>query len=70
MNTLTLRHLPRTPMSIREAFWTAIAAAVFGVLNLVYWIGRFFVAAWNTLVCGKDAEKQLRCYEDDINQRF
>lgn len=70
MNTLTLRHLPRTPMTLREGFWTVIAAVVFGVLNVIYWVGCFALAAWNTVVCGKDAAKQLRHYEDDINQQF
>lgn len=69
-NALTLRHLPRTPMNLREGFWTVIAAVVFGVLNVIYWVGCFAVAAWNTVVCGKDAAKQLRRYDDDINGTF
>jgi hypothetical protein len=57
-------------MSIREAFWTAIAAAVFGVLNCVYCVGVFVRAAFETLVLGRDAKKQLRQYEDDLNGNF
>jgi hypothetical protein len=70
MNTLTLRHLPRTPMTLREAFWTAIAAVVFGVLNCVYYVGVFVRAAFETLVLGRDAKRQLRQYEDDLNGNF
>jgi hypothetical protein len=68
--TIELRHLPRTPMSIREGFWTVIAAVVFGVLNCVYYVGVFVRAAFETLVLGRDAKKQLRQYEDDLNERF
>jgi hypothetical protein len=69
-NTLTLRHLPRTPMSIRETFWTAVAAIVFGLLNAVYFVGVFVKAAFETVVLGKDAKRQLRQYDDDINGAF
>lgn len=68
--TLTLRHLPRTPMSIRETFWTVIAAVIFGVLNCVYYVGVFVRAAFETLMLGRDARKQLRQYEDDLNGNF
>lgn len=68
--TLTLRHLPRTPMTLREGFWTVIAAVVFAALNALYCVGCFLRAAWDTLIVGKDAAKQLRHYEDDINGRF
>lgn len=70
MTTLTLRHLPRTPMNLREGFWTVIAAATFSVLNCVYYVGVFVRAAFETLVLGRDARKQLRHYEDDLNGNF
>jgi uncharacterized membrane protein len=57
-------------MSIRETFWTVIAAVIFGVLNCVYYVGVFVRAAFETLVLGRDARKQLRQYEDDLNGNF
>lgn len=70
MNTTELRHLPRTPMNLREGFWTVIAAAVFGVLNCIYYVGVFVRAAFETVMLGRDARKQLRHYDDDINGTF
>ena len=57
-------------MSIRETFWTVIAAVIFGVLNCVYYVGVFVRAAFETVVLGRDARKQLRQYEDDLNGNF
>lgn len=69
-NTITLRHPPRSPMNLREWFYSLIAAVVFGVLNCVYCVGVFVKAAFETIVLGKDARKQLRQYDDDLNGTF
>lgn len=57
-------------MNLREWFYSLIAAVVFGVLNCVYCVGVFVKAAFETIVLGKDARKQLRQYDDDLNGTF
>lgn len=54
-------------MNLRETFWTALAALVFGLMNLAVLLWIAIRTTWDTLVLGKDASEQLRRYDDDLN---
>lgn len=57
-------------MSIREGFWTLVAAVVFTLLNVLFYVGCFAKAAFDTVFLGKDAAKQLGYSDDDLNGRY